>query len=177
MVVEAVPKSYGTDDVWNSTINFVMRVKWLSWWKDNERQVYFFSFVKSYSKLHSVPDQQFWSWGETSSPFHSGWCFTPWFWSPHHPHHLRHPAGGWTLCDTMSFLRGHPLPSPCKATGRHWHWHRAAKAGFELFSRENNLQAVMLWLSVINAPTWFWCKFQTPGEGPSKLGLGQGAQD
>lgn len=31
MVVKAAPKSYGTDDVRNSTINFVMRVKGLSW--------------------------------------------------------------------------------------------------------------------------------------------------
>lgn len=39
MVVEAVPKSYGTDDVRNSTINFVVGVKWLSWRKQEERKL------------------------------------------------------------------------------------------------------------------------------------------
>lgn len=38
MVVKAAPKSYGTDDVRNSTINFVMRVKGLSWRKKKGKE-------------------------------------------------------------------------------------------------------------------------------------------
>lgn len=107
MVVEAVPKSYGTDDVRNSTINFIMRVKWLAWGRRNDRQIYLFS-LKSQAKRHSLPDQWLWRWDETSSTFHP-WC----------PHHL-HPAGGWALWTTTSFLRGYPLLSPAQAAGTHW---------------------------------------------------------
>lgn len=54
MVVKAVPKSYGTDDVRNSTVNFVMGVKGLSWRREKERK---------------LPEERLWLDG--------GWSFLP----------------------------------------------------------------------------------------------------